>query len=387
MPEDSFISLPSLHYPSLSNTSIVCLSILNTWGGDESQMWQPGKSTILAVLVSIQAMILGAPVPWLNEPGLEAHGESAQAIEHKLMIQIKTIKYAMIAWLMKIKPADGKVEPDVWNDIVEAYWKYNSKSVLQTVEQWSLENPHIKSYHKATLQDMGMWAEGDSESDLAPHIKIDPKGKTENLALKLQELVLFEANKRVIPTEQESLSRESDDGSWTGLKGLSLGEVLIEGTSISKTGDKVSQEIVSEESRNGKRKESDAPEESKKDQNQKGGSKRQKTTKAKKDDANTSSFENDMGDAQPHGESKQYLDGPQGDSQSKDDGLAGKWIYTGGRSIKEIRAVFQEFDLTPARSIDNSIARLEDYVNNRCEANNDLVLKHGKRVNHRGPGV
>lgn len=43
----------------------VCLSLLGTWSGPG---WVVGSSTLLQVLISIQAMILNDE-PYLNEPG------------------------------------------------------------------------------------------------------------------------------------------------------------------------------------------------------------------------------------------------------------------------------------------------------------------------------
>jgi baculoviral IAP repeat-containing protein 6 len=45
--------------------------LLGTWhGGDASEKWDPGKSNLLQVLLSIQGMIL-IPDPMFNEPGYE----------------------------------------------------------------------------------------------------------------------------------------------------------------------------------------------------------------------------------------------------------------------------------------------------------------------------
>lgn len=51
--------------PNLYQDGTVCLSLLGTWTGES---WKPGESTILQVLLSIQAMIL-CENPWYNEPG------------------------------------------------------------------------------------------------------------------------------------------------------------------------------------------------------------------------------------------------------------------------------------------------------------------------------
>ncbi|GKV15950.1 hypothetical protein SLEP1_g26672 [Rubroshorea leprosula] len=54
--------------PNLYNCGKVCLSLLNTWSGDKNEKWIPGTSTMLQVLVSIQALILNQK-PYFNEPG------------------------------------------------------------------------------------------------------------------------------------------------------------------------------------------------------------------------------------------------------------------------------------------------------------------------------
>lgn len=52
---------------ALAKTGKVCLSLLGTWAGPG---WEPGKSTLLQVLISIQSLIM-VPEPMFNEPGYE----------------------------------------------------------------------------------------------------------------------------------------------------------------------------------------------------------------------------------------------------------------------------------------------------------------------------
>lgn len=54
--------------PNLYNCGKVCLSLLNTWQGRKEEKWTPRKSTVLQVLLSIQALVLNAK-PYFNEPG------------------------------------------------------------------------------------------------------------------------------------------------------------------------------------------------------------------------------------------------------------------------------------------------------------------------------
>jgi ubiquitin-protein ligase len=57
--------------PNLYNDGKVCLSLLGTWHGDKDSKWNPAKSNLHQVLVSIQALIL-VEQPYFNEPSYEA---------------------------------------------------------------------------------------------------------------------------------------------------------------------------------------------------------------------------------------------------------------------------------------------------------------------------
>ncbi|XP_050219122.1 probable ubiquitin-conjugating enzyme E2 25 isoform X2 [Mercurialis annua] len=87
--------------PNLYNNGKVCLSLLGTWQGNKNEMWQPGVSTVLQVLVSIQALILNQK-PFFNEPGFASmsgsvSGEkrSQQYNESTFMLSLKTMVYSM----------------------------------------------------------------------------------------------------------------------------------------------------------------------------------------------------------------------------------------------------------------------------------------------------
>ncbi|XP_043695025.1 putative ubiquitin-conjugating enzyme E2 38 [Telopea speciosissima] len=75
-PPDYPVQPPSVHYhsfglrinPNLYADGTVCLSLLNTWPGRKHERWNPSESTILQVLLSIQALVLNEK-PYFNEPG------------------------------------------------------------------------------------------------------------------------------------------------------------------------------------------------------------------------------------------------------------------------------------------------------------------------------
>ncbi|XP_022764068.1 putative ubiquitin-conjugating enzyme E2 38 isoform X2 [Durio zibethinus] len=87
--------------PNLYNCGKVCLSLLGTWYGQQTEMWVPGQSTMLQVLVSIQALILNAR-PFFNEPGYEtsyvgANGDrrSRKYNEEVFVLSLKTMIYTL----------------------------------------------------------------------------------------------------------------------------------------------------------------------------------------------------------------------------------------------------------------------------------------------------
>ncbi|GMJ05246.1 ubiquitin-conjugating enzyme 25, PHO2 FAMILY UBIQUITIN CONJUGATION ENZYME 1 [Hibiscus trionum] len=87
--------------PNLYSSGKVCLSLLNTWSGNKNEKWIPGMSTMLQVLVSIQALILNQD-PYFNEPGWARHrgtqqGDllSRQYNEDTFILSLKTMVYSM----------------------------------------------------------------------------------------------------------------------------------------------------------------------------------------------------------------------------------------------------------------------------------------------------
>uniref|UniRef100_A0A915K5A0 UBC core domain-containing protein n=1 Tax=Romanomermis culicivorax TaxID=13658 RepID=A0A915K5A0_ROMCU len=68
-PHVFFKSMSASLNPNLYEDGMVCLSLLGTWEGNETELWTP-SSTLLQVFISIQSLIL-VPEPYYNEPGFE----------------------------------------------------------------------------------------------------------------------------------------------------------------------------------------------------------------------------------------------------------------------------------------------------------------------------
>ncbi|XP_027919315.1 putative ubiquitin-conjugating enzyme E2 38 [Vigna unguiculata] len=87
--------------PNLYECGKVCLSLLGTWHGKNSENWIPEKSTMLQVLVSIQALILNEK-PFFNEPGYlssfpgpEGQRRSKEYNEKTFIYSLKTMMYTL----------------------------------------------------------------------------------------------------------------------------------------------------------------------------------------------------------------------------------------------------------------------------------------------------
>ncbi|KAG7638386.1 Ubiquitin-conjugating enzyme/RWD-like [Arabidopsis thaliana x Arabidopsis arenosa] len=102
---------PMVHYhsggmrlnPNLYESGRVCLSLLNTWSGSGTEVWNAGSSSILQVLLSFQALVLNEK-PYFNEAGYDkqlgrAEGEknSVSYNENAFLITCKS----MISMLRK----------------------------------------------------------------------------------------------------------------------------------------------------------------------------------------------------------------------------------------------------------------------------------------------
>lgn len=87
--------------PNLYESGKVCLSLLNTWTGCGNEVWNPKSSTILQVLLSLQALVLNEK-PYFNEAGYDtqigkADGEknSVSYNENAFLVTWKSMLYLL----------------------------------------------------------------------------------------------------------------------------------------------------------------------------------------------------------------------------------------------------------------------------------------------------
>ena len=133
--------------PNLYSNGKVCLSLLGTWSGEP---WQPGKSTLLQVFVSIQAMIFCAE-PWCNEPGREREAGTEQSKLYNRGLYRGVVEYGMLDWMRGRKSTGSSLveleEKDVysgtragmWKEVAEMHFGRTGGKIRETLKGWAEE--------------------------------------------------------------------------------------------------------------------------------------------------------------------------------------------------------------------------------------------------------
>lgn len=144
--------------PNLYPEGKICLSLLGTWSGEP---WNPSQSTLLQVLVSIQAMIF-CENPWLNEPGRESMpDQERQSQRYNQSLHQHTVRTAMLDWLERRQfnapvkrpgrtlaetPAQAAdTSEGIWDEIINKHFASNGEQIIQMVEQWRNAKPPPQS--------------------------------------------------------------------------------------------------------------------------------------------------------------------------------------------------------------------------------------------------
>ncbi|KNC47475.1 ubiquitin-conjugating enzyme family protein [Thecamonas trahens ATCC 50062] len=117
--------------PNLYANGKVCLSLLGTWDGDASEMWNEATSTFLQVLVSIQSLIM-VPEPYFNEPGYESSrgtpSGDAENLSYTLNIYTYTLQTAILGQLRN--------PPKGFEDVIRAHLYMKRKEILAMAARW-----------------------------------------------------------------------------------------------------------------------------------------------------------------------------------------------------------------------------------------------------------
>ena len=126
--------------PNLYNSGKVCLSLLGTWAGQESEKWNSKTSTFLQVLISIQSLIL-IDEPYFNEPGYQ-NQMSTELGKQSSKLYNNNIKYENIRWAMINQI---KNPPSGYEDVIKNHFKLKKNDIINKVNKWVEELDEVKN--------------------------------------------------------------------------------------------------------------------------------------------------------------------------------------------------------------------------------------------------
>ncbi|CAN6553058.1 unnamed protein product [Malus baccata var. baccata] len=129
---------PMVHYssgglrvnPNLYESGKVCLSLLNTWTGTGTEVWNPGRSTILQVLLSLQALVLNDK-PYFNEAGYDQQIGRTQGEKN-------SVSYNENAFLMTCKSMLYTLQkpPKHFEELVIEHFTRRSQNILMACKEY-----------------------------------------------------------------------------------------------------------------------------------------------------------------------------------------------------------------------------------------------------------
>ena len=109
----------------------MCLSLLGTWRGQATENWDSKVSTILQVLLSIQAIIMSNEV-YFNEPGYEHEAGTPEGERknegYSNIVRYCNVKYAIIDMI--------KNSPAGFEKIIKYNFYLKKNEILKEVKEW-----------------------------------------------------------------------------------------------------------------------------------------------------------------------------------------------------------------------------------------------------------
>lgn len=128
--------------PNLYNCGKVCLSLLGTWSGPG---WVSGQSTLLQVLVSIQALIL-VQEPYFNEPGYERQKQQPNVQQaskaYSTNIRHQTLRVAILQPLQQVVQ-NQCIYPE-FQTVIQSHFVQHSESIRFQLQDWSATDKTLK---------------------------------------------------------------------------------------------------------------------------------------------------------------------------------------------------------------------------------------------------
>ncbi|CAM0901749.1 unnamed protein product [Alopecurus aequalis] len=116
--------------PNLDESGTVCLSLLDTFGGEDIELWSPGTSSLLQVVVSIQALVLNDQ-PFYNENGYKTLVDKPEG-------QRNALPYSENAFLLTLRTALHLLRrpPKGFEGFISEHFRRRGRYVLRRCEAY-----------------------------------------------------------------------------------------------------------------------------------------------------------------------------------------------------------------------------------------------------------
>jgi len=135
----SFVS-EKMH-PNLLENGSLCLSLLGTWSGKGSENWDPARSNILQLIVSVQGLLLGTPEPYYLEAGYDkqrgtAHGARSSRLynENAYLLSIQSM----------IRAQTLTQEYKIFEPIIKMHFKERKNVIIKRCDKFLQSKPTDK---------------------------------------------------------------------------------------------------------------------------------------------------------------------------------------------------------------------------------------------------
>jgi ubiquitin-conjugating enzyme E2 O len=131
--------------PNLYVDGKVCLSLLGTWAGPS---WDPQRSSLLQVLVSLQGLVL-VEEPYYNEPGHECDAGTEQGRQASTL-------YNENARLLALRAAVNisHTPPQGFQQIVSGFFARHGPSLVEECEQRATSGACSEGFRKVLLKSL-----------------------------------------------------------------------------------------------------------------------------------------------------------------------------------------------------------------------------------------
>jgi ubiquitin-conjugating enzyme E2 O len=144
-PASSYHSRGERVNPNLYENGKVCLSLLSTWSGKGSEMWDPKRSNMLQVLVSIQGLVL-VDDPYYNEAGYEKQSGTAEGKRNGDQYNEQAFLASARSMISTVRDPPRHFEP-----LIRAHFHAKAPKILRVCRAYLEEGCPIGQYDARLL--------------------------------------------------------------------------------------------------------------------------------------------------------------------------------------------------------------------------------------------